>query len=134
MRFFSLFFLFFILVNQGITGQNQSFERIDVPLFQNGVELSSAFAGGLNTPQFSAADLNQDGVEDLVVFDRSGDVVLTYLNAGTPGQVSYSFAPEYACFFPKVTDYVLLRDFNQDGAADIFCASTIPGSQEMQVF
>lgn len=134
MRFSSLFFLFFILVNQGITGQNQSFERIDVPLFQNGVELSSAFAGGLNTPQFSAADLNQDGVEDLVVFDRSGDVVLTYLNAGTPGQVSYSFAPEYACFFPKVTDYVLLRDFNQDGAADIFCASTIPGSQEMQVF
>ncbi len=134
MRFPSLFFLFFVVANQCIRAQNQSFERIDIPLFQNGVELPSAFAGGLNTPQFSAADLNQDGVADLVVFDRSGDVVLTYLNAGTPGQVSYTYAPEYACFFPKVTDYVLLRDFNQDGAADIFCASLAPGSQEMQVF
>lgn len=110
------------------------FERLSVPLIQNGVELPAGFAGGLNTPQFSAADLNQDGIKDLVVFDRSGDVVLTYLNAGTPGQVSYTFAPEYACFFPKMTDYVLLRDFNQDGASDIFCTSLAPGSQEMQVF
>ncbi|MBK8426144.1 MAG: T9SS type A sorting domain-containing protein [Lewinellaceae bacterium] len=104
------------------------------PIFQNGVPLPFAFAGGLNTPQFSAADLNGDGTDDLVAFDRSGDVVLTFLNAGTPNQSSYSYAPQYASFFPKVTDYMLMRDFNQDGAADIFCASLAPGSQEMQVF
>jgi len=134
MRYVPLFFFFFILVNQYVTGQSQPFQRIAAPIFQNGVQLPFAFAGGLNTPQFSAADLNGDGTEDLVVFDRSGDVVLTYLNAGTPNQSSYSYAPEYARFFPKVTDYMLLRDFNQDGAADIFCASLAPGTQEMQVF
>ena len=134
MRFFSLFFLLFSLVTPSVQAQNQTFERITVPLFQNGVELPFPFAGGLNTPQFSAADLNQDGVEDLVVFDRSGDALLTYLNTGDAGQVSYHYAPEYACFFPKVTDYMMMRDFNQDGAADIFCASLAPGSQEMQVF
>lgn len=112
----------------------QMFERLDVPLVQNGVTLPAGFAGGLNNPQLSAADLNQDGIDDLVVFDRGGDVVLTYLNAGTPGQVSYTFAPEYACFFPKITDYLLMRDYNHDGAADIFCASQMPGSQELQVF
>ena len=127
-------FLCFILVYQCVTGQSQTFERMTAPIFQNGVPLPFAFAGGLNTPQFSAADLNGDGTDDLVAFDRSGDVVLTFLNAGTPNQSSYGYAPQYASFFPKVTDYMLMRDFNQDGAADIFCASLAPGSQEMQVF
>ena len=134
MRFgFSILF-FLLLVNQCVIAQIQSFERIAVPLVQNGVQLPAGFAGGLNTPQFSTADLNNDGIDDLVVFDRSGDVVLTFLNAGTPGEVSYSYAPDYACFFPKLTDYALMRDFNQDGAADIFCTSLDPGSQEIQVF
>lgn len=134
MRIYIGVVFFYCIVNQSVAAQNLSFQRISVPITQNGVELSSGFAGGLNTPQFSAADLNNDGVQDLVVFDRSGDVLLTYINAGTPGQISYSYAPDYACTFPKVTDYVLMRDFNQDGAADIFCASLAPGSQEMQVF
>ncbi len=110
------------------------FQRLNVPVYQNGQLLSAPFAGGLNAPQFSAADLNNDGLADLVVFDRAGDVFVTYLNEGTPNETSYTFAPEYACNFPVLTDFVALRDFNQDGAADIFCASTLPGSQEIQVF
>lgn len=110
------------------------FERMSAPATVNGVSLKYPFAGGLNAPQFSAADLNQDGIQDLVVFDRAGDIVLTFINVGTPGLVNYLYAPEYACYFPKLLNYVLLRDYNQDGAADIFCAGTSLGSQEMQVF
>ena len=123
-----------IIGNHVAEGQIQMFERLSIPIIQNGVELPAGFAGGLNLPQFSTADLNQDGIEDLVVFDRSGDVVLTYLNTGVSGEVSYTFAPEYACFFPKLTDYALMRDYNHDGAADIFCKSLVLGSQEMGVF
>jgi hypothetical protein len=126
--------LFLLLFAQILSAQGPTLERLDIPVFQNGSPLPFAFAGGLNNPQFSAADLNNDGVDDLVVFDRAGDVVLTFLNGGTPGQLSYSFAPEYAAHFPALKNYALLRDYNQDGAADIFCASLAPGTQEMQVF
>lgn len=114
--------------------QLQMFQRLTAPVFKTGVELEYPFAGGLNNPQFSPADLNNDGIQDLVIFDRGGNVVLTFLNRGIPGETSYKFVPEYACFFPKLVDFVLLRDFNQDGAADIFCSSIPDGSQEMQIF
>lgn len=117
-----------------LPAQTQMFQRFNVPVVQNGQTLAAPFAGGLNAPQFSAADLNNDGSLDLVIFDRSGDVLVTYLNNGTANETSYTYAPEYACNFPVLTDFVVLRDFNQDGAADIFCASTEPGTQEIQVY
>ena len=129
----ALFFLFFV---NKIAAQQQMFQRLSAPVSQNGVELEYPFAGGLNNPQFSAPDLNNDGILDLVLFDRAGDVLLTFLNRNIAGQTSYTFAPEYACFFPKLLDYALLRDYNKDGAYDIFCSSlqAQDNSQEMQVY
>jgi hypothetical protein len=131
----SIFFALLVCTFYGqLAAQTAGFSRLNASATVNGQALAYPFAGGLNNPQFSAADLNNDGIQDLVVFDRGGDVVLTFLNLGTPGEVSYVFAPEYAVHFPKMVDYALLRDFNQDGAADIFCSSIALGTQEMQVF
>lgn len=107
------------------------FQRMDVPVFITVNEIKEPFVGGLNNPQFSEADFNRDGKQDLLLFDRGGDVVLTYLGDNTG---NYSYAPEYACNFPPLVEWVLLRDYNKDGAADIFCASTALGTQEVQVF
>jgi len=134
MRRFTLFFLALFGLTAVLPAQVQMFQRFNAPVLQNGQPLSAPFAGGLNAPQFSAADLNNDGVLDLVIFDRSGDVLITYLNNGTANETSYTHAPEYACYFPLLADFVVLRDFNKDGAADIFCASTTPGTQEIQVY
>ena len=38
---------------------------------QNGNILSQPWAGGLNAAQFNRMDLNGDGIEDLVLFDRT---------------------------------------------------------------
>lgn len=117
-----------------VAAQAPVFQRLEYPVTAGGQVLSAPWAGGMNTPQWSAADLNNDGVQDLVIFDRAGDVVLTYLNDNIPGEASYTWAPEYACYFPDMVNFVLMRDFDQDGAADIFCASIAPGTSEIQVF
>lgn len=108
----------------------QSFERLSVSFFQEDDALSLAPAGGLNNPQLSAADLNGDGVQDLYVFDRSGEVHLTFLRENG----SWVFAPEYAQYFPRVQNWILLRDYNEDGAMDIFAYSDVPGIGGIRVF
>lgn len=92
----------------------------------NGLALRAPFAGGMNAPQWSEADLNNDGRKDLVVFDRVGNTISTFLNNGTPNQVAYTFAPDFAKNFPALNDFALLRDYNNDGAADIFTFNDEP--------
>jgi hypothetical protein len=134
MRYVLLLFVLWGFILPITEAQVLAFPRLKIPVKTGGQTLEDPWVGGLNTPQFSAADLNQDGVQDLVIFDRSGNIILTYLNEGTAGQVSYRFAPQYAVHFPLLNDYAILRDFNKDGAADIFTASTAPGTQEVQVW
>lgn len=129
-----LLLIFLIFSQTPALAQAPMFQRLSFPVVQDGKALRYPFAGGLNAPQLSAADLNQDGIQDLVIFDRAGDVLLTFLNGGKPNETDYVYAPDYACYFPRLFDYVLLRDFNGDGAADIFTASDVPGSQELEVF
>jgi len=80
-------------------------------------ELPAPWAGGLNAAHYNTMDLDDDGKEDLVLFDRTADKVLTFLNKDD----QYRYAPEYETFFPEeITNWLLLRDFNCDGKKDIF--------------
>ena len=45
---------------------------------------------------------------------------MTFLNNGTPNQTDYKYDPSYQKHFPKLRDWVILRDYNDDGAMDIF--------------
>ena len=81
--------------------------------------LSNPWTGGFNSVQISKIDLNFDSLEDLFVFDRTGNKVTTFLNNGN----SYSYAPEYEQLFPQnLSNWVLLRDYNNDNKKDIFCS------------
>jgi len=81
------------------------------------------WVGGMNSCQFSEIDLNLDGIQDLFVFDRHGDRILTFLNGGAPGEVDYNFAPEYIEKFPGLFDWAILVDYNMDEKEDIFTYS-----------
>lgn len=117
-------------------GQTPAFPQTTFPASVNGKSLKSPFAGGLNAPQFSSVDLNNDGILDLFAFDRFGNKILTFLQteAKGSGTANYVFAPEYAKNFPPLVNWALMRDFNGDGAGDIFCASLAQQSFEVQVF
>ena len=105
----------------------QDVRRLDVDWEVQGAISPNALAGGLNAPQLSEVDLNNDGMMDLYIFDRAGDVHVTFLNNGSTNGNAYEFAPEYAANFPSVTDFVLLRDYNGDGIMDLFAYSDVPG-------
>jgi Secretion system C-terminal sorting domain/FG-GAP-like repeat len=90
-------------------------------IIQNGQVLSNAFAGGLNAPQFSTCKLDNDGVEDLVVFDRTAQKISTFLaKQDNAGKYFWQYAPQYETAFPKISNWILLIDYNRDGKKDIF--------------
>ncbi|UTW68060.1 T9SS type A sorting domain-containing protein [bacterium SCSIO 12643] len=86
-----------------------------------GTVFKNAWAGGMNNPQLNHMDVNFDCVKDIVIFDRSSNAVRVYLNDNISDDPSYTYAPEYARFFPDdLKNFMLLRDYNHDGKEDIF--------------
>ena len=126
---FPLLFLFFCGI---IVGQDFELYK-EIPFRNKDVVVEFPFTGGFNAPQLSEADFNNDGLQDLYVFDRVGDVHLTFLNTGIANLPSYSYAPEYATHFPVVQNWVLLRDYDGDGIQDLFAYSDVPGIGGLRV-
>ncbi len=91
----------------------------------DGDTLPSAWAGGMNSPQFSELDLDLDGKMDMMVFDREDNSFATYLNVGSPGNRAYKYAPKYEEAFVECncTDWALAVDYNCDGLLDIVCGA-----------
>ncbi|MFZ6010294.1 MAG: T9SS type A sorting domain-containing protein [Bacteroidota bacterium] len=117
---FSLLFLFLPLALQAqftyVLDQSIPVKDTD------GAELSAAWTGGLNAAQYNTMDLNADGKEDLVLFDRMANKVITFLNHDN----QYRYSPQYEIFFPAgITNWMLLRDHNCDGKKDIFTADIL---------
>ena len=116
-------FCFFVFLFIGVTSSfAQWLQRNDnIPVKIDNYYIANAWAGGLNAPQFSNIDLNQDGVLDLFVFDRQGNRVLTFLQTSdVQGQAYWYHAPQYQSAFPLMNNWALLRDFNCDGYPDIY--------------
>ncbi len=90
--------------------------------------LQYPWSGGMNSCQFGEIDLDMDGINDLFVFDRHGDRVMTFINGGTPNEIDYTYAPQYISTFPELFDWAILADYNMDGKMDIFTyAKILPG-------
>jgi hypothetical protein len=108
--------LFFIISSSGYAQFTYSLDQ-SIPVEVNGKTLNLAWAGGLNAAQLNTMDLNGDNKQDLVVFDRTANKILTYVNQDS----EYAYAPEYEELFPdQINQWMLLRDFNCDGRKDIF--------------
>ncbi|GAB3637459.1 hypothetical protein GCM10027422_30490 [Hymenobacter arcticus] len=96
--------------------------------------LTQAWAGGLNTPQFSTIDLNGDGQADLYAFDRETARSYTFLSVAGAGGAGrrWQYAPDYEALFPSdLASWVLLRDYDCDGRADLF---TFANGGDIRVF
>ncbi len=127
MKFLSVFF--FLNISNLLIAQPYFYNFNDIPVkLQNNDSLELPWTGGLNNPQFSSVDLNHDAINDLVVFDRAGDQLLTFLNHGTVNESDYTYNPEFENNFPILKSWVLLYDMNCDGIEDILTSS--PGASD----
>jgi len=101
------------------------FERVDSVILTNETNdtLQFPFAGGLNSCQFMNLDINLDGNEDLLVFDRHGYRILPFLISVLP-PFHYKFAPEFVRHFPAIEQWMQAIDYNNDGKKDIFTYTT----------
>jgi hypothetical protein len=138
MRYYLLLFILFGLF---LKAESQfTYEIKTGPLVKiDGFDLVNAFIGGLNSPQFTEFDLDQDGTNDLIVFDRSDSKIVTFLR----GQKNnFIYAPQYENQLPRGLNIYAARDINSDGKLDIFTTSetgdlliyrnkTIPGAMKL---
>jgi len=87
--------------------------------------LKMPFTGGLNAPQISNIDLNNDGVKDLFIFDKTGSKALTFLRKNG----AFEYTPFYDGKFPPLNDWAQLRDFDGDGRMDIYTEVSLDRAQ-----
>lgn len=119
------YFLLFVLLLSFKISEAQFYQHFNVPVQYGNHLLQYAWVGGLNNPQFGECDLNHDGINDLMIYDRTGAKVYTFLNNGTPNTVDYTYAPHYEKNFPHIRSWGVLQDFNCDGIADLFVDTTL---------
>ena len=91
-----------------------------LPMVSHAEVLSNPWTGGFDLPQWSMGDLNQDGIDELAVFDRAGDSWLIFSWENN----AWVAKPELALKMPECRSFALLRDYNGDGIADIFTHTT----------
>lgn len=121
MKRFSLLFLFYLITpgeSFPLFAQNFEFRPEYPQVIRAGDFLPLAWFGGLNTPQSQSVDLDGDGINDLLFFDKAGQL---FLAARGDGMGGYEEAPELVVHFPAdIEEWMLLRDYNLDGLPDMF--------------
>lgn len=120
--------LFVLIFNSLVAQLPIGFDTIQV--IENNKSLKLAWAGGLNSCLFSELDINNDGKNDLIAFDKvnnfSYGIFRCFINEGGNGEIKYSYSNKYNSLFPIVTQWAYFYDYNNDGKKDLF-AYTIGG-------
>ncbi len=116
-----LFNIPFIIVTQPATAQPTFTHNTSIPLIINDDTLQNSWAGGLNAGQYSTIHLNNDNIEDLVVFDRTTNKLTAFVAVPYQNTYRYLHTPAYEQQFPEGMQFwMLLADYNYDGKKDIF--------------
>jgi hypothetical protein len=112
--------LVFLLIPVLIFAQPK-FPVTTVEVLRNGNPIANAWVGGFNNPVFSEININGDNLKDLFIYDKAGWKAMVFLNTGSVGHPSFTYAPQYERMFPPtLRDWAIMRDYNHDGISDIF--------------
>lgn len=87
---------------------------------QNENLLPNPWTGSYNSGQFWPCDLNNDGDDDLIVFDKTSNRVLTYLREFENGRYLWKYNSDFEDLIPEMESWMATADFNCDGKLDLF--------------
>lgn len=116
-------FLSFLLLFAKLFLAQTNVYRDTIPVFESNNRLLMPWAGGINFSSFTQIDLNADGKQDIVAYDKisgSGGKLRAYINVGTSGVSKYKHSYTYQEQFPAVNEWALFFDYNNDGKSDLF--------------
>ena len=91
-----------------------------IPLTRQGLALPDPFTGAWNSGQFWPCDMDFDGHNDLLVFDKAAGRTLVFLRKDDQGILSWRYAREFEDLLPPVQSWLATADYNCDGKLDIF--------------
>ena len=113
--------LFFLLFFLPIAHGQKSFRLDNAPTVTvNGKVLDFPFAGGINAAQLQSMDIDGNGEEELVIWDRNSRRLLVF----SEDESGFIHRPEMEYVFPDdVNGYLILADFNNNGRKDLFTSS-----------
>ncbi|GIV26572.1 MAG: hypothetical protein KatS3mg027_0386 [Bacteroidia bacterium] len=97
-------------------------------VIENGKTLYSSTSGGINYSNIYKGDINGDGKSDIILYDRihffNYGEVKCFMNIGNVGESKYRYDYYYSRSFPKLINWAVFKDFNNDGKIDIFTYTT----------
>jgi Secretion system C-terminal sorting domain len=86
-------------------------------IIRNNDTLDLPWGRGLNNPQLQNIDLNNDNIEDLLIYDRSGYDFQTFINQGG----KWHYDPRFESTLPHLIDgWMVVADADCDGVQDLF--------------
>ncbi len=88
-----------------------------VPVSINDRILSMSWGGGINSAQLNHADLDLDGIDELIVLDRNSQQIHIYALVDD----QYLNKPDFISLLPPINrNWVVFADYDCDGNQDIF--------------
>ncbi len=91
-------------------------QQLNVTVIEHNDTLISPFSGGINDGIYANADLNNDNLQDLIVFENTSKKTLTFIRTNT----GFKYNSIYEKNFPQKKGWIRLVDFNCDGIVDLF--------------
>jgi len=116
-KFFLSWFAFIFMINNLVKAQVPLEQLHNIQMEKGNADISMPWIGGLNSAQYGKADLDNDGTEELVIYDRSANVFSVFSITGNKLTPAFHLA-EYLPEIPA--GWVLFVDYNLDGKKDIF--------------
>lgn len=122
----NLVFLFLLVFSAHILGQGLQFKfNQDINVSNGKGILKNPWAGGLNAAQFTQIDLNGDGIEDVLAFDRTNQKLFTYINKSILGStISLIYDPIFEKNFPLIENWLIVCDYDGDKRKDLFTSTS----------
>jgi hypothetical protein len=99
------------------------FKNIEVR--HQGEIINNPWSGSYNSGQFWPCDLNNDGENDLLVYDKNSNKVLTFIAELSYGILVWKHNSDYEDLIPEMESWMATADYNCDGKLDLFTQTAI---------